>query len=186
MKWGIEEIGRDGDVRFKEVTAVRQDTPRKFMLACAMVIRRRTTQRPLVWEVEKEKTRTLVLLGVGGSRRAQKRYGQDIATTREAILGLGQDSHTITIFAKVRELLRVQQGKPTSFSLYGDSERHTLCPHTSNLAASQLVFLCVGRRTWPQGVSYVATSQCISSGNSTTFHQFAVVGPCSSQSRTLQ
>ena len=66
-----------------------------------------------------EKTRTLVLLGVGGSRRAQKRYGQDIATTREAILGLGQDSNTITIFAKVRELLRVQRGKPTSFSLYG-------------------------------------------------------------------
>ena len=112
MQGGIEEISRDGDVRFDEVTAVRQNSPRKFMLAYIMVIRRRTTRRPLVGEVEK--TRTLVLLGVGGSRRPQKRNAQDITTTREAILGLGQDSHTITIFAKVRELLRVQQGKPTS------------------------------------------------------------------------
>ena len=56
------------------------------MLACIMDIRRRTTRRPLLGEVEK--TRTLVLLGVGGSRRAQKRNTQDITTTREAILGL--------------------------------------------------------------------------------------------------
>ena len=75
------------------------------MLACVMVIKRRMTQCPLIREVEK--IRTLVLLGVGGSRRAQKRNAQDITTTREAILGLGQDSHAITIFTKVCELLRV-------------------------------------------------------------------------------
>ena len=54
------------------------------MLACVMVIKRRVTLCPLTREVEN--IRTLVLLGVGGSRRAQKRNAQEITTTREAIL----------------------------------------------------------------------------------------------------
>jgi hypothetical protein len=45
MQGGIEEIGRDGDVRFDEVTTVRQNSPRKLMLACIMVIRRCTVRR---------------------------------------------------------------------------------------------------------------------------------------------
>jgi len=89
-----------------------------------------------------EKTRTLVLLGVGGSRRAQKRNGQDIATTREAILGLGQDSHTITIFAKVRELLRAQQGKPTSFSPYRTASGIP-CVHTLQTWRHPSSYSCV-------------------------------------------
>ena len=136
MKWRIEEISRDGDVRFEKVTAVRQNSPRKFMLACVMVIRGRTTQGPLVGEVEK--TRTLVLLGVGGSRRAQKRNGQHISTTREAILGLGQDSHTITIFAKVRELLRAA----TSFSPYGTASGIP-CVHTLQTWRHPSSYSCV-------------------------------------------
>jgi len=44
VQGGIEETSCDGDVRFNEVTAVRQNSPRKFMLSCIMVIRRRTSQ----------------------------------------------------------------------------------------------------------------------------------------------
>ena len=47
MQGGIEEISCNRDVRFDEVSVVRQNSPRKFMLACIMVIRRRTTRRPL-------------------------------------------------------------------------------------------------------------------------------------------
>ncbi len=42
-----------------------------------------------------------------------------------------------------------------------------LWAHTSNLAQSQLVFVCVGRWIAPNCVSYVATGEASAQGNST-------------------
>jgi len=44
-------------------------------------------------------TQTLVLLCIRDSRGAQERNAQDIATTREPVLGFGEDSHAVAIFA---------------------------------------------------------------------------------------
>lgn len=48
--------------------------------------------------------RTLILLGIRGRRCAQKRYTQNVAAAREAILRLREDGNAIAELAQVRVL----------------------------------------------------------------------------------
>jgi hypothetical protein len=59
---------------------------------------------PLNEKIKGEAQQTLVLFGVGCSRRTEKRDPQDIAQTGEPVLGLRQYGHAVSIFTKIREL----------------------------------------------------------------------------------
>ena len=55
-------------------------------------------------KIEGEAQQTLVLFGVGCSRRTEKRDPQDIALTGEPVLGLRQYGHAVPVFTKICEL----------------------------------------------------------------------------------
>lgn len=120
---------------------------------------------PNMWhDSPREPVLALILLRIRSRRGAQERYAQDISLARKAVFGFGEDSDTISVLAQVCILwykLSARLIREITCTIY------TLCPQTSNLAASQVVFLCVGLCTLPNCVSYVAVLLRMSKGIST-------------------
>jgi hypothetical protein len=82
--------------------------PRELMLACVEKSNDLSSSEPttviISGRVEGDTRRTLVLLCVRRCSRTEERNSQDTALTGEPILGLGQYSHAVSIFAEVCEL----------------------------------------------------------------------------------
>lgn len=176
----VKQVPSDRDVRLQKVPLVRHDGPRKLVLSCTADSHERGCVRKL-WARYTHPdlglhrapsppaaarcggcslgTRTRTWIPRGTPRRTHTRSNRRTAPPPARISHTEKTSQTNTPCG------HTLQTKSGGVSTVRTPVQNTLICHT--LAISQVVFLCVGRWTWPNCVSYVALSLWIFKGSST-------------------